>query len=209
MRSPDSRSSSTIVARAFDGRQVRELVVDACCARAASRDSHPVAPHVDRPERAVRLDHRAHRQRQLAPPGDVGEVAERADHRDAAALLGIGQRVRLDRHRDAEERRHDVRAEQRLVALVVRMRDQRDARGDQLRPRRLDLDAIAAVRPARSGCGDTRPAARDPRARPAPPRCGSRRPTASALRAGRRCPRFSSRRNAACDTRCARLPIVA
>ena len=32
----------------------------------------------------------------------VGEVAERADHRDAASLFGIGKRVRLHGHVDAE-----------------------------------------------------------------------------------------------------------
>ncbi len=56
--------------------------------------------------------------------------------------------MRLDRHRHAEQRRHDLGAEQRLVALVVGMRDERDARGNQLGPRRLDLDeptcAVAA-----------------------------------------------------------------
>ena len=34
---------------------------------------------------------------ELAPPRDVGGVAERADHRDAGALLGIGELVGDDR----------------------------------------------------------------------------------------------------------------
>ena len=51
-------------------------------------------PPGDRTERAVRLNDGANRQAQLAPPGDVGDVAERADHRDAAALFRIGQRMR-------------------------------------------------------------------------------------------------------------------
>ena len=39
----------------------------------------------------------------------------------------------------------DLGAEQRLVALVVGMRDERDARRDQLGPRRVDLDEAVAV----------------------------------------------------------------
>ena len=96
-----------------------------------------------RTERPVRLDDSAHRQLQLAPPDDVGDVAERADHGDAAALFGVGQRMRLDRHPRAEHRRHDVGAEQRLIALVVGMSHERDARGQQLGTRGLDLDHAA------------------------------------------------------------------
>ena len=84
---------------------------------------------------------------QLAPPRDVGEVAERADHRDAAPLLGVGEVVRLHRHPDAEQRREHLGVEQRLVPLVVGMRDERDARGDQLGPCRLDDDVALAVDP--------------------------------------------------------------
>ena len=43
---------------------------------------------------AVAADHRADRQLELAPPGDVGEVAERAAHGDAGALVHLGERVR-------------------------------------------------------------------------------------------------------------------
>ena len=71
-------------------------------------DQAPVAP-----------DNRPHRQVQLAPPQDVGEVAERADHGDARALLGVGELVGEDRHLDAEQRRGDRRAEAGLVPLVV------------------------------------------------------------------------------------------
>ena len=42
-------------------------------------------------------------------------------------FFGIGQRMRPHRHAHAEERRDDVLAEQRLVPLVVGMRDERDA----------------------------------------------------------------------------------
>jgi hypothetical protein len=39
---------------------------------------------------AVAADHRTDRQLQLAPPDHVGQVAERADHRDAGTLVGLG-----------------------------------------------------------------------------------------------------------------------
>ncbi len=96
-------------------------------------------------QRAVGLDDGADRQRELAPPRHVGDVAEGADHRDAAALGRIGECVRLDRHADAEQRRFDLAAEQRLVAVVVRVRDERNARWNQLRPRRLDVHRRPAV----------------------------------------------------------------
>ena len=91
-------------------------------------------------ERAVRLNHRAHRQAELTPPGDVGDVAERADHRDAAALFGIGERVRKHRHPHAEQRRLHFCPEQRLIPRIVGVRDQGHAGRDQLGPGRVDLD---------------------------------------------------------------------
>ncbi len=94
---------------------------------------------------AVTADDRAHRQPELAPPDDVGGVTERADHRDARPLLGIGELVCDDRDLDVEERRANVRAEEGLVARVVRMGDEGDARGDQLGSRRLDVDRFAVV----------------------------------------------------------------
>ena len=108
---------------------------------------------------------------QLAPPGDVGEVAEGAAHRDAGALVRLGQRVRQHRDLDAEDRRGDRRAEQRLVALVVGVRDQRDHGRDQLGTGGLDVDR------RRRRAGGTRPGGRrrrtpGPRARPGRPRSG-------------------------------------
>ncbi len=94
---------------------------------------------------AVAPDDRAHRQPELAPPDHVGGVAERADHGDARALLGIGELVRDDGHLDVEERRADGRAEQRLVARVVGMGDDGDARGEQLGAGRLDEDGLAVA----------------------------------------------------------------
>ena len=87
---------------------------------------------------AVLTDDRARRELQLAPPGDVGGVTERADHRDAAPLLGVGEAVRDDRHLHVVQRRAHARTEQRHVALVVGMRDKCDACGKQLGPRGLD-----------------------------------------------------------------------
>ncbi len=69
---------------------------------------------------------------QFAPPDDVGQVAERADHGDAGALVGLRQRVPEDRHLDPVQRGAHGRAEQRSVALVVGMGDQRHARRQQL-----------------------------------------------------------------------------
>ena len=92
---------------------------------------------------AVATDHGAHRQLELAPPGDVGQVAEGAAHRDAGALVRLGGPVCDDRHLDAEDGGGDRRAEQRLVALVVGVRDQRDHRGDQLGPGGLDEQRLA------------------------------------------------------------------
>ena len=60
----------------------------------------------------VLADHRRGCPAQVAPPGHVGDVAERADHRDAGALGRVGEPVREDRHADAEDRGTDRRAEQ-------------------------------------------------------------------------------------------------
>ena len=54
----------------------------------------------------------------------------------------------LHRHAHAEERRHHLLAEQRLVALVVGMRDQRDAGGNQLGAGRFDLDRVGTAEDA-------------------------------------------------------------
>ena len=91
---------------------------------------------------AVAVDHRAVGQVELAPPLDVGEVAERAAHRDAGAAVHLGGRVREHRDLDVEQRRAHRRAEQRLVALVVGVRDERDAGRDQLGARGLDEDVV-------------------------------------------------------------------
>ena len=91
-------------------------------------------------ESTVAADDRADRQLQLAPPRDVGEVAEGAAHRDAGALVHLRGGVRHDRDLDAEDRRGDRGAEQRLVALVVGVGDQRHDRGDELGTGGLDVD---------------------------------------------------------------------
>jgi hypothetical protein len=126
-------------------RQIGELVVGRLRSRRVARFPTRIAP-CHRTQRAVGHDERAHRQRQLPPPGHVGEIAERADHGDATALFRIRKRVGFDRHRHAEERRHHLGPEERLVPLVVWMCDERDARRHELRPRGLDLHG-AAVRP--------------------------------------------------------------
>ena len=91
--------------------------------RIAARPCDAIAAGGSARDAAVAPDDGAHGQVELAPPRDVGGVAERADHRDARALFGIGEMVGEDRHFDAEHRRAHRRAEQRLVAIVVGMRD--------------------------------------------------------------------------------------
>ena len=60
-------------------------------------------------------------------------------------LSGCGELVGDDRHLDAVQRRAHGGAEQRLVALVVGMGDERDARREQLGPGGVDLDGAVAV----------------------------------------------------------------
>ena len=98
-----------------------------------------------REDAAVPANDGARRQLQLAPPGDVGEVTEGADHRDAGALLGVRQGVSNDGHLDAEERCGDGRPEEWLVALVIGMGHQCDTCGDQLGAGCLDVDGLASI----------------------------------------------------------------
>ena len=80
--------------------------------------------HDDAP---VALDDGTQRQVQIAPPFDVGHVAERTAHGDAGALVHFRRLMRQNRHLHMEQRGVDVLAEILLVTLVVRMRDQRAA----------------------------------------------------------------------------------
>src|SRR5439155_18144277 len=74
--------------------KARDVVVEALPVYGIDRLPRRLAPrHLA--QRAVRLNDRAHPQTELAPPRHVGDVAERADHRDAGRLLGIGEGVRL------------------------------------------------------------------------------------------------------------------
>ena len=120
---------------------------------------------------AVAADDRADRQLQLAPPGHVGQVAERAAHRDAGALVGLGEPVRVDRDLHAEHRRGHGLAEQRPGS--ARRRGARSAR----RPPGSARDGWSRCRPGRRGHRGTRPGGRrrrtpGPRARPARRRSG-------------------------------------
>ena len=93
--------------------------------------------HDDAP---VALDDGTQRQVQIAPPFDVGHVAERTAHGDAGALVHFRRLMRQNRHLHMEQRGVDVLAEILLVTLVVRMRDQRAAGGQQFRTGGLDVD---------------------------------------------------------------------
>ena len=165
------------------GGEPGELVVVLLRAQPDRSTSQPALAPGHGPQRAVRLDDRADRQRQLAPPHHVGDVAERADHRDAGALLRIRERVRLHRHAHAEQRRDHLAC--RTAAGSARRPDGRPARRrpESTRAGWSRSRRSRRRRRARSGCDGRRPAARGPRARPAPPPCGSPRPRASALRA--------------------------
>ena len=82
---------------------------------------------------------------EFAPPDDVGHVTERADHGDARPLVLLRERVGEHRHLDVEQGRAHGRAEERLVALIVGVGHERDARGEQLGARRLDEHVTGAV----------------------------------------------------------------
>ena len=97
----------------------------------------------------VSADDRPRRQVELAPPHHVGQVAERADHRDAGALVGLGERVRVHADFDVEQRRPHGLAEERRVPGIVWMRDETDAGRNQLGSRGLDDDVTAGVVSAR------------------------------------------------------------
>ena len=109
--------------------------------RAAFLGGDPVRGLAD--DAAVAAHDGAGGQLQFAPPGDVGEVAEGADHGDAGALVRLGERVGLDLHLDAEQRGGDLLAEQRLVPLVVGVRHQGGAGGQQFGAGGLDVDLLA------------------------------------------------------------------
>src|SRR5262249_31556494 len=83
----------------------------------------------------------------LAPPLHVGRVAEGADHQDAGPLVALDEIAREDRHGHAEERRQRLLADERLVALVLRVRGDADARRQQLGPRGGDGKATPALDP--------------------------------------------------------------
>ena len=134
--------------------QTRQLVIGLLGSRRRRRSPSPPRPRHPA-QRAIGLDDRADRQLQLAPPGDVGGIAECADHGDAAALFRIGQCMCQHRHPHAEDRRHDVGAKQRLGPRIVRMRNQGHAGRDQFRPGRLDGDDAAAI-----GLGEVNPMVR-------------------------------------------------
>ena len=62
-----------------------------------------------------------------------------------AARIGLGRGVRQHRDLDAEQRRADGGAEQRLVALVIGMRDEGDAGRQHFRTSRLNVNGLTVV----------------------------------------------------------------
>ena len=53
-------------------------------------------------ESAVAADHGSRGKVEFTPPNHVGRIAERTDHRDARALIGLCERVRENGHLDLE-----------------------------------------------------------------------------------------------------------
>ena len=94
---------------------------------------------------AVLAENRAVGQVELTPPHDVGHVTESADHGDARPLVGLGERVGQHGNLDIEQRCAHGRAEEPLVALVLRVGHQRHTGRQQLGSRRLDEDITRPV----------------------------------------------------------------
>ena len=116
-------------------------VVVALRARARRPTPSPALPHVHRPQRAVGLNDRR------APAGSARATSVTSVMSpnvqiigDAAALRGIGQRVRLHRHAHAEERRRHLVPNSGWYRSSSGCATERHAGGNQLGPRRLDLD---------------------------------------------------------------------
>ena len=80
---------------------------------------------------SITTDHRTRWQLEFAPPDDVGEVTERADHGDAGSFVDLCKFVSTHWNFDTEERGLDGFAEERLISGVIGMRDERDARGNE------------------------------------------------------------------------------
>ena len=91
----------------------------------------------------IETEHRAGREAQFTPPNHVGDVTERTDHRDSASLVDLGERVCQNGDLDAEQRRANGRAEERLVALVVGVGDKGHTRWNHLGSGRLDVNRSA------------------------------------------------------------------
>ncbi len=145
------------------------------------------------PQASVAPHHCAGGQCQLAPPRHVGGVTEGADHGDARALVGVGERVGEDGHADVEQGGDHVVADDVAVPVVLGMGDQCHARGEQFGARGFDLDPTVGSSP-----GEPQPVvrarrARGLRSRPGTPPSGSPRPTGWALPPSTRVPSGASR----------------
>ena len=99
----------------------------------------------DRGQPAVALHDLSQGEVVLAPPFDVGGVAEGADHQDASALLGVGLLAREDRNGHAEERGDRALPEEGLEARIVGVRRDADAGGQELGARRRDHERTATL----------------------------------------------------------------
>ena len=165
-RSPDSRQQADHRLARGERRLAGQLARTP--RRPARRRARPASPGCRRPSRPITV-----RTGRSSSRHQVTSVrSPNVQHMAMPAPLSISASgVRDHRDLDAEDRRGDGGPEQRLVALVVGVRDQRDDAGDQLGPGRLDR------RPCRRPGGGRRPGgrrrrSRAPRARPGRPRSG-------------------------------------
>ena len=93
----------------------------------------------------------AQRKVQVAPPIDIGRVAESTAHGDTGALVHLRLGVGKNRDLNTENGGGNCGAKQRLVALVVGVSNQGHARGKKLGTSRFNAD-INTVLNWRTGC---------------------------------------------------------
>jgi hypothetical protein len=106
-----------------------------------------LASELHRGQAPVATHHLPQGQALLAPPLHVGGVAERAHHQDPRPLLPIHEGARKDGDRNPEEGRDRPAAEELFVALVVGVRGDRDAGGQELGAGGRDDEGSPALDP--------------------------------------------------------------
>ncbi len=93
------------------------------------------------------VDDLPQRQVVVPPPLHVRGVAEGTDHDDAGALFRVDTCIGDDRHPHVEQWRLGGGADQSPVVGVLRVHEDGDAGGDELRTRRRDHQMATRSRP--------------------------------------------------------------